>query len=209
MSDGKSLLIDTSKCSACRGCQVACKQWNGLPGSKTRNVGTYQNPPDLSANTWKLVHFKEGQNEKGKPYWHFFPEQCRHCMDPPCMNGVNNEAVVYTDKKTGAVIYTARTKTVDFNEVLGYCPYNIPRQDKNTGEIRKCTLCIDRITNNDVPACVKTCPTGATVFGERSDILALAQKRVTALVKIYPKAKALDPETVRVIYIITDDQGTY
>ena len=28
----KAFLVDTSKCQGCRGCQVACKQWNGLPG---------------------------------------------------------------------------------------------------------------------------------------------------------------------------------
>jgi len=209
MSEGKSLLVDTSKCTACRGCQVACKQWNGLPGTKTKNTGSYQNPPDLSADTWKVVRFKEGLDEKKKPYWHFFPEQCRHCMDPACLYGANNEAAIYMDKDTGAIVYTPETKNVDYNEVLGFCPYNIPRMDEKTKEIRKCTMCVDRITNNEQPACVKTCPTGATLFGERNEILALAQKRVEELTKIYPKAKALDADTVRVIYIIIDDQATY
>ena len=62
MSNGKSILVDTSLCTACRGCQVACKQWNNLPGTKTKQVGTYQNPQDFSADTWKLVRFAEGRN---------------------------------------------------------------------------------------------------------------------------------------------------
>ena len=32
---GKSFFIDTSRCTACRGCQVADKEWNQLKGMKT------------------------------------------------------------------------------------------------------------------------------------------------------------------------------
>ena len=32
---GKSFLVDLTKCTGCRGCQVACKQWNQLEGEKT------------------------------------------------------------------------------------------------------------------------------------------------------------------------------
>ncbi len=67
-------MIDTSLCTACRGCQIACKQWNELPGTKTKQIGTYQNPQDFSAFTWKLVRFSEGKNGNGKPYWYFFSD---------------------------------------------------------------------------------------------------------------------------------------
>ena len=56
---GKSFFIDTTKCTGCRGCQAACKQWNQNPGTKTLQRGTYQNPPDLSTATFKLVRFSE------------------------------------------------------------------------------------------------------------------------------------------------------
>ena len=72
MPEGKSILVDTSKCTACRGCQVACKQWNRLPGTKTRNVGSYQNPQDVSADTWKLVRFAEGKTDNGQALLVFF-----------------------------------------------------------------------------------------------------------------------------------------
>ena len=55
----KVKLIDVSKCIGCRGCQIACKQWNQLPAGSTLNSGTYQNPPDLQANTWTMVRFQE------------------------------------------------------------------------------------------------------------------------------------------------------
>jgi formate dehydrogenase iron-sulfur subunit len=69
-------------------------------------------------------------------------------------------------------------------------------------------MCIDRITNGMKPACVLSCPT-AMEFGERDEILAKADKRVAELKPVYPKAKALDADDVRVIFIVTDDPQKY
>ena len=211
MSDGKSILVDTSKCTACRGCQVACKQWHGLPAEKTKQMGTYQNPQDLSVQTWKLVRFSEGIKDNGKPYWLFFSEQCRHCLEPPCADSIGGyapEGVVH-DKATGAVIFTQKSKEAPFEEVREACPYKIPRKDPKTGVLAKCTMCLDRISNNKAPACVQTCPTSALVFGDRKDILAMAKKRVEELKKTYTKAMALNPDDVRVIYIVVEDPKKY
>jgi formate dehydrogenase iron-sulfur subunit len=204
-------MVDTSRCTACRGCQVACKQWNMLPGTKTKQLGTYQNPQDLSAETWKLVRFAEGIKDDGKPYWYFFSEQCRHCIEPPCLDTIGGYVPdgVVRDKATGAVIFTAKSKDAPFEEVREACPYNIPRQDSKTKVLAKCTMCLDRITNNRLPSCVQSCPTNALVFGERDAIVEMVKKRVEELKKIYPKAKALNPDEVRVIYIVTDDPKKY
>ena len=70
MSEGYSILVDTSKCTACRGCQIACKQWNGLPGTQTKNEGTYENPVDLSADTWKILRYSEGTVPSHRCRWH-------------------------------------------------------------------------------------------------------------------------------------------
>jgi formate dehydrogenase iron-sulfur subunit len=211
MSNGKSILVDTSLCTACRGCQIACKQWNELPGTKTKQIGTYQNPQDFSAFTWKLVRFAEGKKENGKPYWYFFSDMCRHCLEPPCADTIQGYAkdAVVRDKMIGAVVYTDKTKTVPFEKVRSSCPYDIPRQNLKTKVMAKCTMCIDRIKNDRIPACVQSCPTGAMVFGDRSQILEKAGKRVAELKKSYPKAMAINPEDVRVIFVVTDDPKRY
>lgn len=201
MSNGKSILVDTSRCTACRGCQVACKQWNGLPGTKTKQRGTYQNPEDLSFETYKVVRFADGRKEDGKPYWHFFSDQCRHCIDPPCLDTIaaHIQGGGLRDEATGAILYLPPSSKAPFEEVRGSCPFNIPRQDPKTKTLSKCTLCFDRISNNKVPACVQSCPTGSMVFGDRKEILELAAKRVEELKQTYPKAMALNPDEVRVI----------
>lgn len=208
MAEGFSILVDTSRCTACRGCQVACKQWNGLPGTSTRNRGGHENPPDLSFQTFKVLRFAEGRDHHGNPYWYFFAEQCRHCLVPGCMASVEKEEIVQ-DEVTGAVLYSASTKELDFKAVLEGCPYNIPRQAPETKALHKCNMCYERITSGMVPACVKTCPTGAMQFGERDAVLALCEKRLADLRRIFPKAAAINPDDVRVIYIVTDDPKTY
>jgi len=209
MANGKSIMVDTSRCTACRGCQVACKQWKGLPGTKTKQIGTYQNPQDLSAQTLKLVRFSEGVKENGKPFWYFFSEQCRHCVEPPCVDAIGDDAAANKDDATGVVLFYEKSKEATFEDVRTACPYNIPRQDEKTKVLVKCDMCIDRITNNRVPSCVLSCPTGAMTFGDRDTILDQVEKRVEVLKQTYPKAAALNADEVRVIYIVTDDPTKY
>jgi formate dehydrogenase iron-sulfur subunit len=116
---------------------------------------------------------------------------------------------IVQDEKTGAVIFTPKTKSLNYDATREGCPYDIPRQNPKTKELFKCTMCFDRITNNMIPACVKSCPTGAMVFGERPEILETAKARVQELSKKYPNAKAINPDEVRVIYIVTDDPKKY
>ncbi len=205
---GYSILVDTSKCTACRGCQIACKEWNQLSGTATKNTGSHENPKDLSFDTYKIVRFDEGKGANGKAFWHFFTEQCRHCLSPGCMAEVEKDEIVI-DEKTGAVVYTPKTKDLNFKATLEGCPYNIPRQNPTSKVLTKCTFCNDRIKTGMLPACVKACPTGAMTFGKRDEIVALAKSRLAEIKKTFPKAVAVNPDDVRVIYVLKDDPKTY
>lgn len=206
---GKSFFIDTTKCTACRGCQMACKNWNRNGASATRNTGSHQNPPDLDGNTFKIVRFSEVM-ENGKLAWYFFADQCRHCLEPPCKDAIEgyvNDGVIHNET-TGAVVYTEKAKEAPFDEVKNSCPYDIPRRAAD-GRIVKCTMCIDRVSSGLVPACVKICPTGAMNFGERDAMLAMAKERVEKLKGVYPKVQILDADQVRVIFLVVDDPKKY
>jgi formate dehydrogenase iron-sulfur subunit len=204
---GKSFFIDTSLCTACKGCQVACKQWHDLPAEKTVNRGTYQNPADLSFVTYKLVRFNETVVD-GKLKWLFFPDQCRHCLEPPCEMTAEDPRAIFRDPATGAVLFTAYSKDIDTQEVIEACPYNIPRTARD-GTLAKCDMCNDRVRNGLLPACVKTCPAGAMNFGDRDEILVMAKNRLATVKKTCPNAKLLDPDDVRVIYLVTEDPMLY
>lgn len=203
----KTILIDTTICTACRGCQVACKQWHDLPAEKTKNTGSFQNPPDLTFATYKLVRMAEEVIDN-RLQWLFFPDQCRHCVDAPCLETAFDETAIYKDEATGAILYTRNTKNLDADEITGSCPYNIPRTSED-GTLSKCDFCNDRIHNGLKPACVTACPTGAMEFGDREEILGLAEKRLGIVKKRFPKARLLDPDTVNVIYLVGFDPGLY
>jgi formate dehydrogenase iron-sulfur subunit len=209
---GKSFFIDTSRCTACRGCQIADKAWWGLKGTKTSQRGNHQNPEDLSFNTWKVVRFSEVA-VNGKPNWYFFTDQCRHCLEPPCMytaQSLGSKAIT-RDEETGAVLYDPKikVKAVDFKKIRESCPWDIPRWDEKTQIMAKCNMCINRIREGLLPACVKACPTSTMNFGDRDKILDMAQKRLKELKAVYPKAQLLNAESVRTVFLVIDDPQKY
>lgn len=207
---GKSFFIDTTRCTACRGCQIACKNWNQNGASMTKNTGSHQNPPDLDAQTYKLVRFSESVDKNGKLAWYFFADQCRHCIEPPCKDAIEAyvDGAVIHDEKTGAVVYTDKTREANFDEVKDSCPYNIPRLSED-GRIVKCTMCLDRVSAGLLPACVKVCPTGAMNFGDREEIMAMANKRLEVVKAKFPNAQLLDADEIRAIYLVVDDPKAY
>ena len=205
----KMIFADLTLCTACRGCQVACKQWKKLPAEKTRNWGSYQNPPDLSHDTIRLVRFTEAVvNDKLE--WLFFPEQCRHCYSAPCKRFADrfDPNAIKHDEETGAVVFTDRIAKIPAQGLRDSCPYDIPRSNE-AGVSSKCDFCLDRIQGGMVPSCVLTCPTQCLVFGEEDEIQALAAKRLKEVRKQYPEAYLGDPLNVRVLYLFQTDHRLY
>jgi len=209
--NGKAFFIDTTRCAACRGCQIACKQWNQLPATETENVGSYQNPQDLSFSTYKLVRFQEYVGEDSKPIWYFFADQCRHCLIPPCQEAAEDDAPggIIIDSHTGAVLYTDKLKKADAESVIDACPFNIPRVQKETGFMAKCTMCVDRVHSGLLPACVKVCPTGTMNFGDRDEMVDLANKRLAEVKEKHPRAEVAGLEDLRVFYLFADTPTKY
>lgn len=209
----KTFFIDTSRCTACRGCQIACKEWHELPANKTKQRGTHQNPPDLNPYNFKLVRFSEHKRD-GRVYWNFFPDQCRHCVDPPCKltSDMYVQNAIIQDEATSAVLCTESTKYLrseEVQDVIDACPYDIPRLDTGTGQLTKCNMCYSRVRQNMLPMCVKACPTGTMNFGERSKMLDMAKTRLAALKKEHPKVRLLDENEVNAIFLVIDEPENY
>ncbi|HMM39385.1 MAG TPA: formate dehydrogenase [Desulfovibrio sp.] len=205
----KAFFIDTTKCTACRGCQVGCKEWKNLPAVPTKQTGTHQNPPDLNPFNLKLVRFSEHMDKNGVVSWYFFPDQCRHCLEAPCKQASSVEGSILHDEATGAVIYTEKTAQEDFEVIHGACPYDIPRLNPATKQIVKCDMCIDRVRANLLPMCVKSCAMGAMNFGERADMLKMAADRLASVRKRFPKAQLCNPDDVAVIFLVADEPKKY
>lgn len=197
-------LIDTSKCTGCRGCQVACKQWNGLPAEKTTFFGKegYQNPKDLSGKTWTVILFKERENG-GK--WLFRKHQCMQCTIASCVNICPVKAL--SKHPDGYTIHD-RKKCIGCRLCVANCPFKIPRLDEKN-KATSCKYCSDRVSNNLSPACAKTCPSDAIQFGNREELLKIGKERVASLggkANLYGEKQA---GGLGVLYILLDEPDVY
>ena len=171
-------LIDLSKCTGCRGCQLACKQWNQQPARQTVNEGTYQNPPDLQWNTWTLIRFQEVETKDQGLKWLFRKDGCMHCTDAACVKVCPSGALYYTG--VGSVDIKNEL-CIGCKECIAACPFSIPRYNAETDKVTKCSLCTDRIMADLPPSCVRACPTGALQIGPKEAMLKKAYERASEL----------------------------
>ena len=176
-----AILYDSSKCTACKGCQVACKQWNQLPSPLTAAEYTYtesfQAPLDLAPNTWLIINFREEDKEIGID-WNFMRNSCFHCTEAACEMACPVGAISHKDN--GAVVID-QEKCIGCRYCVASCPFEVPRWDEAKNKTFKCWQCFDRTSAERQPACVSTCPTGALEYGDRADMLGIARERVDQL----------------------------
>jgi formate dehydrogenase iron-sulfur subunit len=213
----KAILFDTTKCIACRACQVACKQWNNLSGVATTCRGTYENPPDLSYQTWLKITFTEVE-DNGRVDWIFSRQACMHCTEAACVKVCPPKAL--THHESGMVVYD-KILCTGCGYCVDACPFGVPRCNRNliTGvaKMDKCTMCtspgLDRIGNGYTPACVKTCPPAALEFGDRDALVATAKAKMTALQQKGSSKAYLYGENelggLHVMYLLNDSPKVY
>jgi formate dehydrogenase iron-sulfur subunit len=195
----KAFLIDTTRCTACRSCQVSCKQWNKLPAEATVNRGSYENPPQLTPQLFNQIRFIE--QEKGDDLrWLFVNRRCMHCADAGCIKVCPSAGALYHTEE-GLVAYN-QDKCIECHYCVNGCPFDVPRYDAKR-KVTKCHACTDRVQNGMTPACVKGCSTGAMQFGDRDDLIAGAKAKGQ---KIYGEN---DLDGLGVLYILDDAPGIY
>lgn len=177
MAERMSMLVDTSVCIGCKGCEVACKQWNELPAENKGFSGqSYDNTLELSDKTWCHVGFREEGEDFTKDFrWLFVSDRCKHCGEAGCLEVCPTGALYRTE--TGAVNLSTDVCNGCQNCVSA-CPFGVISFDYDTGIVGKCTLCSDRTEEmGREPACVTACPTDSLVWGSRQDMIALAEQK--------------------------------
>ncbi len=189
---------DTSVCIGCKACEVACKEWNGLPdtaGDVLSLTGmSYDNTGALGSNSWRHVAFIE----QGKPLadlaaggdgggdgggdaatrWLMASDVCKHCTHAACLDVCPTGALVRTE--FGTVIVQP-----DVCNGCAYCvsacPFGVIDRREDDGRAWKCTMCYDRLRGGLEPACAKACPTDSIQFGPLDELREAAQARLADL----------------------------
>ena len=197
-------LIDVSICIGCKACQVACSEWNDLRDDVGENFGVYDNPRDLSPQSWTLMRFDEHVNEQGKLEWLIRKDGCMHCEDPGCLKACPQPGAIV--QYANGIVDFQSEQCIGCGYCVAGCPFNIPRISKKDNKAYKCTLCSDRVAVGQEPACVKTCPTGAIAFGTKDDMLLKAEGRVEEMkTRGFDNAGVYNPQGVggtHVMYVL-------
>jgi formate dehydrogenase iron-sulfur subunit len=157
----KALLIDISLCIGCNACQEACKTENKLAEGEEKR---------LSPTAYTALSEHHGV---------YVRQMCQHCAEPTCVSVCPVGA--FTKLAEGPVLYDAH-KCIGCRYCMQACPFHVPRYEwKSTRpRIQKCIFCAPRITRGLQPACAEACPTGATKFGDRDDLVREASARIAA-----------------------------
>jgi len=178
--------LNLSACNGNRLCVSACQKENNIDDS----IQSYIRVLEMPAGTFNLEHGDKFYNHETVPKKDKFylPVQCNHCDNSPCTKVCPVEAT--WKEKDGLVV-------VDYDWCIGCrycqaaCPYEArhfnwskpkidisklnPNQSYLSNRIRpkgvmeKCTFCLHRTRNNQYPACLEACPTGARKFGNILD----------------------------------------
>jgi formate dehydrogenase iron-sulfur subunit len=198
----KGFFTDTTLCIGCKACEVACKQWNQLPGDNYEFTGmSYDNTAALGATTWRHVAFVEQMGRQsagsangataiaervshpsvgflGENRWLMMSDVCKHCTNAGCLNACPTGAII---RNEFGDVYVQP----DICNGCGYCqpacPFGVIEVNHEDGRAWKCTLCYDRQKDGMEPACAKACPTQSIQFGEVEDLQARARERVGML----------------------------
>ncbi len=205
----KAKLIDVTLCTACRGCQSACKNWNQLPAVQTQFTGSYENPPEFMPTTWTRVTFNE-YRDNGKVRWLFAKKQCMHCGEAACYEICPVDAISYSPLGTVNIDYDT---CIGCGACAGVCPFKVPRVDPVDNKAKKCTLCYELLTNGITPACMRVCPLEVMSYGDREEMIALGEEKVAALqANGYGNAQLYGVDELGglgTVYVLADSPAAY
>jgi formate dehydrogenase iron-sulfur subunit len=174
---------DTSVCIGCKACEVACKEWNELPGNAPAFGDGYDNTGTLDAQNWRHVAFIDNVPDEtmgvgaGKA-WLMMSDVCKHCQHASCMEVCPTGAIIRTEFDS---VYIQPDVCNGCRNCISACPYGVIEQDNAKGVAQKCTLCYDRLQGGMEPACAKACPTDSINFGPLDELRAMANQRVSDL----------------------------
>ena len=148
--------FDQSRCTGCKTCAVACKNWYRLPPGPLKYLRTYE--------------YEKGSFPNVRIHFQWVP--CYHCEEPVCVTNCAPQAM-YKEDKYGAVLIDSE-KCDGCRICYDVCPYGAPvfESDEVGGKAQKCNMCIDRLELGELPVCVLACPTRALDFGPLSSLMA-------------------------------------
>lgn len=174
-----AMLVDTTLCVGCRGCEAACAEANLLPEPLPgRPVPSNFRPTNAHALTVVNAFTAADGSER------YAKRQCMHCVEPACASACPVRAL---DKQpTGPVMYHPE-RCMGCRYCMVACPFEVPKYEyeKAIPTVKKCTFCFARQEKGLGPACASVCPSGALTYGKRGELIEEAHRRIWSDPKNY------------------------
>lgn len=158
------LLIDITKCIGCNACREACRVKNGLPDLP---ISEKEAEP-MRAGLFTVVQKRGDLNVR---------RMCMNCLDPTCVSVCPVGA--FKKLASGPVTYDV-SRCMGCRYCMMACPFGVPTYEWQSRwpKVNKCNMCADRVAAGKPTACAEACPTGATLFGDRDELIREARKRI-------------------------------
>ncbi len=159
MAKQLAFYVDTSKCTGCKTCQVACQDKNDLPADILwRRVYQY------GGGSW----VKQGNIYAPSDVFRYFVTiSCNHCEDAKCVEACPTGAM---HKDENGIVSVDQSSCVGCRYCEWACPYSAPQFNEEAGVMSKCDFCQDYIAEGKTPACVEACVTRCMDFGELEEL---------------------------------------
>ncbi len=178
--DRYGMLTDTTLCigANCRRCEEACKKVNqrSMEGLDLTDNSVFDQERRTDPNSYTVVNRFTVEEDPENPV--YVKKQCMHCNEPACASACLVRA--FTKTPEGPVLYN-KDVCIGCRYCMLACPFRIPTYDyfdAFSPEVRKCTMCYDRIKEGKIPGCAEACPKEAITFGKRSDLIILAREKI-------------------------------
>jgi formate dehydrogenase iron-sulfur subunit len=172
---------DTTVCIGCKACEVACHEWNQLPGlsNNTLSGDSYDNTRKLDGTHWRHVKFVEQfTKDRSEARWLMMSDVCKHCVQAGCLEVCPTGAIVRTEFDT---VVIQSDVCNGCRNCIAACPFDVIDINPVTNTAQKCTLCYDRMKVGMTPACAQACPTASIQFGPIDEMKARAATRLQQL----------------------------
>ena len=196
MSKRWGMAIDQNRCIGCWTCAVACKSVNNQPlGTYWNRVLTSRPDSDAPAEGPATRAIDVPFGTFPNVQLAFQPTSCQHCKDAPCekvcpvgatFRSADGLVLVDFERCIGcrycmaACPYGARTFMWEEGKYAPEFPVGYGRDYRSRGRLvftptrpvgvaEKCTMCVERVEQNQQPICVAACPAGARIFGDLTD----------------------------------------